>query len=106
MTIDNIMRKYDMSIDEVLNVRAMYGGTVNIASNEHLADVNRMERPDTPWPKSTRCHVRFKSLTAPDYNRAMTLFLILSNEELSTILGSKSCIGRDSSDFSIVRVRK
>lgn len=27
-----------------------------------------------------------KSLVAPDYNRAMTLFLILPNEELETIL--------------------
>lgn len=88
MTIDSVMRKYYMNIDDVLNVRAMHGGTVTIAADEHLADVNRMERPDTPWPKPTRCHVRFKSLTDPDYNRAITLFLILSNEELSTILGS------------------
>ena len=88
MTIDNVMRKYSMSTDDVLNVRAFYGGTITIADDEHLADVNRMERPDTPWHKSTRCHVRFKSLADPDYNRAMTLFLCLSNEELSTILGS------------------
>ena len=90
MTIDNVMRKYSMSIDDVLNVQAMYGGTVTIASDEHLADARRMERPDTPWHKSTRCHVRFKSLANPNYNRAMTLFLCLSNEELSTILGSQS----------------
>lgn len=64
----------------------MHGGTVTIASNEHLAETYRMKRPDTPWPKPTRCHVRFKSLADPDYNRAMTLFLILSNEELGTIL--------------------
>lgn len=86
MIIDNIMRKYHMSIDDVLNFRAMPGGTVTIASDEHLAEAYRMEHPDTPWPKPTRCHVRFKSLVAPDYNRAMTLFLILSNEELGTIL--------------------
>ena len=90
MTIDSVMRKYNMNIDDVLNVRSMHGGTVTIAADEHLADVNRMERPDTPWPKPTRCHVRFKSLADPDYNRSMTLFLILSNEELSTILGSQS----------------
>ena len=86
MTIDNVMRKYSMSIDDVLNVRAIYGGTVTIASDEHLARANRMERPDTPWNKPTRCRVRFKSLSDPDYNRAMTLFLILSKEELRTIL--------------------
>ena len=90
MTIDNVMRKYSMSIDDVLNVRAFYGGTITNASDERLADAYRMERPDTPWHKSTRCHVRFKSLANPNYNRAMTLFLCLSNEELSTILGSQS----------------
>ena len=31
MTIDNVMRKYNMNIDDVLNDRAMYGGTVAIA---------------------------------------------------------------------------
>ena len=86
MKIDNVRRKYSMSIDDVLNVRAIYGGTVTIASDEHLAHVNRMERPDTPWNKPTRCRVRFKSLSDPDYNRAMTLFLILSKKELRTIL--------------------
>ena len=45
MKIDNVMRKYSMSIDDVLNVRAIYGGTVTIASDEHLARANRMERP-------------------------------------------------------------
>ncbi len=86
MTIDNVMRKYHRSIDDVSNARAMHGGTATIASNEHLAEAYHMERPDTPWSKPTRCHVRFKSLADPDYNRAMTLFFILSNEELGTIL--------------------
>ena len=36
MTIDNVMRKYSMSIDDVLNVRAMHGGTVTISSDVHL----------------------------------------------------------------------
>ena len=36
MDIDNIMRKYCMSIDDVLNVRAIYGGTVSIAPDRHL----------------------------------------------------------------------
>ena len=86
MAIDDIMRKYHMSIDDVLNVRAIYGGTVTIAPDEHLGDVHRMERPDTPWPKPTRCNVHFKSINDEDYNRAMTLFLFLSTEELEAIL--------------------
>ena len=32
MTIDNVMSKYSMSIDDVLNVWALYGGTVTIAA--------------------------------------------------------------------------
>ena len=75
-----------MTIDDVLNVQALYSGTITNASDERLADAYRMERPDTPWNKPTRCRVRFKSLADPDYNRAMTLFLILSKEELRTIL--------------------
>ena len=45
MTIDNVMRKYSMSIDDVLNVRAFYGGTITIADDEHLA---RCESHGTP----------------------------------------------------------
>ena len=30
MTIDTVRRKYSMSIDDVLNVRALYCGTVTI----------------------------------------------------------------------------
>ena len=40
MTIDAVMRKYHMSIDDVLNVRAMYGGPVTIAADEHLGDIS------------------------------------------------------------------
>ena len=32
-----------MSIDDVLNVRSIYGGAVTIAPDEHLGDVHRME---------------------------------------------------------------
>ena len=86
MKIDNVMRKYSMSIDDVLNVRAIYDGTVTIAPDEHLGDAYRMERPDTPRPKSTRCHVHFKLIDDEAYNRAITLFLFLSKEELRTVL--------------------
>ena len=86
MNRDDVMQKYNMSIDDVLNVRAIYGGTVTIAADEHLGDVHRMERPETPWSEPTRCNVHFKSIDDEDYNRAMTLFLFLSTEELRTIL--------------------
>ena len=70
----------------MLNVQAIYGGTVTIAPDEHLADAPRMERPDTPWPKPTRCNVHFKSVDDNDYNRVMTLFLVLTADELRAIL--------------------
>ena len=86
MSINNVMRKYRMSVDDVLNVRAIYGGTVTIAPDEHLGDVHRMERPNTPWPKPTRCNVHFKSIDDSNYDRAMTLYLVLTAEELRAIL--------------------
>ena len=86
MSINDVMNKYSMSVDDVLNVRAIYGGTVTIAPDEHLGDMSRMERPETPWPKPTRCNVHFKSIDDEDYNRAMTLFLVLTTEELQAIL--------------------
>ena len=86
MSVNDVMTKYSMSVDDVLNVRAIYGGTVTIAPNKHLGDVHRMERPDTPWPKPTRCNVHFKSVDDKDYDRAMTLFLVFTADELRAIL--------------------
>ena len=86
MSFNDVMRKYRMSVDDVLNVRAIYGGTVTSAPDEHLGDLHRMERPDTPWPKPTRCNVHFKSVDDSDYNRAIGLFLVLTAEELKAIL--------------------
>lgn len=82
------MEKYRMSRDDVLNVRAIYGGTVTIAADEHLERVHRIERPETPWPQPTRCNVHFKSVGDSDYTRARTLFLKQTAEELQAILSS------------------
>ena len=43
MTINDVMKKCCMNVDDVLNVQAIYGGTVTIAPDEHLGDVHRME---------------------------------------------------------------
>ena len=61
-------------------------GTITVAADEHLEELNRMESLDIPCPKPTRWKIRFKSLVDTDYNRATALFLKLSNEELQTIL--------------------
>ena len=88
MNANDIMRKYSMSVDDVLNVRAIYGGTVSIVPDELLDDFSDdMHSLNAPQPKSTRrCRVRFKSVDDSNYNRAMALFLMLSTEELRGIL--------------------
>ena len=45
-----------------------------------------MERPDTTWSNPTRYNVHFKSIDDEDYDRAMTLFLVLTADELRAIL--------------------
>ena len=86
MTIDNVRQKYNMSIDDVLNVRAMCDGTIKVADDEHLEKLNRMEQLDTPWSNPTRCKVHFHSFDDPDYNRAITLYLFLPIKELRIVL--------------------
>lgn len=40
MNINEVMSKYSTSVDDVLNVWAIYGGTVTIAPDECLEDVH------------------------------------------------------------------
>ena len=88
MNANDVMCKFSMSVDDVLNVRAIYGGTVNIIPDELLDEfLDDMHSLDPPQPKSTRrCKIRFKSVDDSDYNRAMALFLMLPAEELRAIL--------------------
>ena len=90
MNGNDVMCKYCMNIDDVLNVRAIYGGTVSIVPDELLDEFSEemhCQSLDPPHPKSTRrCKVQFKSVDDSDYNRAMGLFLMLPAEELRGIL--------------------
>ena len=90
MKANDVMHKYSMSIDDVLNVRAIYGGAVSIVPDELLdefSDDMHCQPLDPLQPESTRrCKVQFKSLDDSDYNKAMTLFLMLGAEELKAIL--------------------
>ena len=88
MNTNDVMCKYSMSVDDVLNVRAIYGGTVSIVPDELLDEFSEeMHSLNPPQPKSTRrCKVQFKSVDDSDYNRAMALFLMLLAEELRAIL--------------------
>ena len=90
MNANDVMCKFSMSVDDVLNVRAIYGGTVSIVPDELLeefSDDMHCQPLNPPQPKSTRrCKIRFKSVDDSDYNRAMMLFLMLPAEELRAIL--------------------
>ena len=90
MNANDVMWKYSMNIDDVLNVRAIYGGTVAIVPDELLdefAGDMHYQPLDPPQPDSTRrCKVQFKSVDDSDYNKAMALFLMLPTEELRAIL--------------------
>ena len=90
MSRDDVMAKYNIGIDDVLNVRAIFGGTVSIVPDELLDEFSddRHCQPLVP-PKSEskrKCKVQFKAVDDSDYNRAMTLFLVLPAEELRAIL--------------------
>ena len=90
MNANDVMFKYGMSIDDVLNVRAIYGGTVSIVPDDLLDEFSEEmyhQSPDAAQSNSTgRCRVRFKSVGDHDYHRAMTLYLMLPAEELRAIL--------------------
>ncbi len=90
MNVNDVMFKYGVSIDDVLNVRAIYGGTVSIVPDELLDEFSNdlhCQPVNLPHPEPTkRCKVRFKSVDDSDYNRAMALFLMLPAEELRAIL--------------------
>ena len=90
MNTNDVMHKYSMNIDDVLNVRAIYGGTVAIVPDELLDEFAGgvyYQPLDPHQPTSTRrCKVQFKSVDDSDYNKAMALFLRLPAEELRTIL--------------------
>ena len=90
MNVKDVMYKFGMTIDDVLNVRAIYGGTVSIVPDELMDEFSEemyRQSVDSAQSKSTgRCKVRFKSIDDSGYNRAMMLFLMLPAEELRTIL--------------------
>ena len=88
MNANDVMCKYSLSIDDVLNVRAIFGGTVSIVPDELLDKfTEEMYRQPLDSAQSTgRCKVRFNSVDDSDYNRAMALFLMLPAEELRAIL--------------------
>ncbi len=77
MTAKNVLDKYRINDQELLHIKAMFNGTVMGCKNE---DLDRM-------PAARRGPVaHYESFDDKVHNRAMTLFLVLTNEELAAIV--------------------
>ena len=88
----DVISKYNMDSDDVLALRAMWNGEVRNASDDDV--LRDMEDPwedtfpdisrELPPPKGPS--ITFQSLDDPKYNRALTLFIKLSNQELGAVV--------------------
>ena len=91
-SVEEVMSKYNMDSDDVLALRAMWNGEVRIASDDDV--LRDMEDPwehtfpdiSRDWPLPKGPSITFQSLDDPKYNRALTLFIILSNQELGAVV--------------------
>ena len=87
-----VTSKYNMDADDLLVLRAMWNGEVRTASDDDVLrdiedpwedtfpDISR----DYPTPKGPS--VTFQSFDDAKYNRALTLFVKLSNQEWRAVL--------------------
>ena len=88
----DVISKYNMDADDVLALRAMWNGEVRNASDDDvlrdLEDPWEDTFPDISreWPPPQGPSISFQSLDDPKYNRALTLFIILSNQELGAVV--------------------
>ena len=77
MVAKDVMNKYPISDEELLHLRAMYNGTTMHSSPENIERL----------PGATQGPVaHVESLSDESHNRAMTLFLMLPNEELALLV--------------------
>ena len=77
MTDIQVIQKYGISDEDLLYIQAMYNGTILHSDNKDIETFSGVR----PGPVA---HI--ESFSDKSYNRAMTLFLILTNEELSVIV--------------------
>ena len=77
MTDTQVIRKYGISDEELLHLRAMYNGTTMHSSRENIEQLP----PATHGPVS---HV--ESFSDKAHNRAMTLFMMLPSDELALLV--------------------
>ena len=77
MTDNQIIQKYGISDEELLHLRAMFNGTTMHSSQQNIEKL----------PLATHGPVaHVESFSDKAHNRAMTLFLMLPNEELALLV--------------------
>lgn len=77
MTAKTVLDKYGISDEELLHIKAMFNGTTIGCKSEDLDEM----------PAATRGPVaHYESFDDKVHNRAMTLYLMLTNEELAAIV--------------------
>ncbi len=89
MVIDIIMQKYSMSIDDVLNVQAVYGGTVTIAAV--LSDMDAENRRIGTTQRQNHRHQTRHDAAAPHGQSA-----VIEIRPVGGNSDSRLQIGRDS----------
>ena len=77
MTAKDVLDKYLISDEELLHIKAMFNGTTMHCKNEDIEKMSAARRGPV-------AHV--ESFSDKVHNRAMTLFLVLTNEELAAIV--------------------
>ena len=80
MKTKDVLDKYRISDEELLHIKAMFNGTTIHCKNEDLEKIPAARRGPVAHHESFNDKV---------HNRAMTLFIGLSNEELAAIVSEE-----------------
>ena len=87
----DVMRKYNLSVNDVLNLRAYYGGKVYV-EEVHADEDGVVTEGVKQWSDGGmgRCSVQFTTVAETiDFNRTQALFITLSDEAFNAILGTR-----------------
>ena len=77
MRAKDVLDKYRISDEELLHIKAMFNGTTMHCKNEDIEKMSAASRGPVAHSESFDDKV---------HNRVMTLFMVLTNEELGAII--------------------
>ena len=88
MNRNEVMRKYKITPGQVLILRALWGGDLTVkwpdgSSYQRTHHPDESEDPDDRFRKRCKMEVSDDDF---DYNRAQSLYIFLSNDELRAVL--------------------